>query len=159
MIDKISTAFTTEEEEQINQALTSIEQVLKGKVINLTPDEKQQYGRLGNKTQNWINKIDNYMVQKPELVPFYIKKDEFDKDMSARDTIIPILKRINGIQESLDDTSKLLSNDIYNTAIAYYRSIKIVALQNIPGTTSIYQDLATQFPGRRSVTPEEPSNN
>ena len=58
--------------------------MLSKKVVNLTPDERQQYGRINNRTQNWIDKVDTYMVQNPKLVPFYLSKEEFDKDRAAR---------------------------------------------------------------------------
>ena len=90
------------------------------------------------------------MDQKPELIPFYLDKKEFDKDVKAREDIKPILRRITSVYESLDNTSKLLSTDIYNAAITYYRS-----QQNVAGTTSTYKDLSSKFPGRSSAIPEE----
>ncbi len=154
----ISTAFTAEEVEAINQALTTIETTIQGKMINLTPEERQIYGKLGNRTENWVKKVTGYMEQKPELVPFYINKAEFDKDVKVREEILPMMRRITSIQESLDDTSKLLSTDIFNAAIAYYRNIKLISQQNVPGTSNIYKDLADQFPGRSSAIPEEKKN-
>lgn len=88
------------------------------------------------------------MDQKPELVPIYLDQAEFKRDMAARETIIPILRRITGIHESLDDTTKLLSTDIYNASLGYYNNIKLISRQNIPGTTNIVKDLAAQFPRR-----------
>ncbi|OED43220.1 hypothetical protein AB832_02670 [Flavobacteriaceae bacterium (ex Bugula neritina AB1)] len=151
----ISTSFTAEEVEAINQALTTIETTIHGKVINLTPEERQLYGKLGNRTENWVKKVTGYMDQKPELVPFYLNKTEFDKDVKVREEILPVLRRITSVVESLEDTSKLLSTDIYNAAIAYYRNIKLISQQNVPGTSNIYKDLADQFPGRSSTVPEE----
>ncbi|CAL2106006.1 conserved hypothetical protein [Tenacibaculum sp. 190524A02b] len=151
----ISIAFTQEEVTAINEALTAIENVIKDKVINLTPEQRQLYGKLGDKTDNWIKKAKQYMEQKPELVPFYLNKLEFDKDYASREAIVPMLNRINSIHESLDDTAKLVSTDIYNAAIAYYRNIKLISQQDVPGTSSIYKDLASQFPGRGTEVPEE----
>jgi hypothetical protein len=42
----------------------------------------------------------------------------------------------------------LLGNDIYQNCIAFYKAVKAASLANVPGSTSIYQDLAQQFPGR-----------
>lgn len=155
-VDNLITVKLNQQEiEQINEALSTIEQVIKDKVINLTPEERQQYGKLGDNTENWISKVDGYMKQKPELVPFYINKDEFKNDQDARKAILPILNRISSIQESFDDTAKLISSDVYNAALGFYRNIKLISQQNVPGTTSIYQDLASQFPGRPSAVPEE----
>lgn len=108
----ITVSFTEEEITQLNQALTTIEDTIAGKVVNLTPEERQLYGKLGNNTVNWVNKVNEYMLQKPNLIPFYIDKTEFDADMKARETITPILRKITSIYESLDDTAKLLSTDI-----------------------------------------------
>ena len=83
--------------------------------------------------------------------------DEFNKDQKPRDIIVTALNRLTAIHESVDDTSKLLSTDIYNAAIAYYRNIKLISQQNVPGTTSIFQDLSAQFPGRKSSVLEENS--
>ena len=151
----ITVSFSTEEVNKINEALDTIEAVIEDKVVNLTPEEKQLYGKLGNNTENWVAKVTGYMDQNPKLVPFYLNKEEFKRDQKSRKAIIPILNRISSLQESLDDTAKLISTDVYNSALAYYRNIKLVSQQNVPGTTSIYQDLASQFPGRSSAVAEE----
>ncbi|WP_208746764.1 hypothetical protein [Aquimarina algiphila] len=155
MNNLISTEFSTQEVDQIKQSISTIEKIISSKVINLTSEERQLYGKLGDKTENWVKKVGEYMEQKPELVPFYLDKKEFDKDVKAREDIIPILRRITSVYESLDDTSKLLSTDIYNAAIAYYRNIKLISQQNVAGTTNIYKDLSSQFPGRSSTVLEE----
>jgi hypothetical protein len=152
----ISVEFSSEEEQQLDDALTTIENIMKDKVVNLSPEERQEYGKINNRTENWINKVHGYMTQKPELTPFYIKKPEFEKDLNARNTLMPRLKRIASIQESMDDTAKLISHDIYYSAIAYYRNMKLIAQQNVPGTSVIYEDLKSRFPGRPSNVPEEP---
>ena len=151
----ITVSFNADEVSKINEALNTIETVIKGKVVNLTPEEKQLYGKLGDNTENWVAKVSSYMDQKPELIPFFLNKDEFTRDQKSRKAILPILNRISSIQESLDDTAKLISTDVYNSALAYYRNIKLVSQQNVPGTTTIYQDLANQFPGRPSAVVEE----
>lgn len=155
----ISASFTIEEVRTINQALEAIEKTIRDKVINLTAEERQQYGKLGNKTENWVKKVNEYMHQKPELIPFYLDTKEFKKDLQTREDIIPMLRRITSIHESLDDTAKLVSTDIYNAAIAYYRNIKLISKQNVPGTSNIYDDLAAQFPGRRSAVLEKKEEN
>jgi len=154
MLDNhVSIEFTPQEESDLDDALTTIEKVLAPKVINLTPDERQRYARVDNKTENWITKTQGYMEQKPELVPFYVDKAEFDKDLDARKSIKPRLNRVASMLESMEDTNMLISTDVYTAAVAFYRNVKNAASQNVPGITSIYEDLKEQFPGRpKSVT-------
>ncbi len=142
----ISVQFTPAELTAIDAALTAIEGALAGKTINLTPEERQQHGRIGNKTENWIEKVKGYMDGNPALVPAYIDKAEHDKDYATRKDIAPLLNRLNGIFEQLDDTQKLISSDLYTNSIAFYRNLKISSEQNVPGSTAIYNDLKAQFP-------------
>ena len=143
--DLINISFTPQEEQDFKQALNTMAQILKGKVVNLTPEERMKYARINNKTEEWVKKVGSYMDQEPQLIPIYLKKANYDADVKARNTIKPWLRSIVSINESLEDTAILLGNDIYNASIAYYRNIKITARQNVAGTTAIYQDLAQQF--------------
>lgn len=155
----ISVDFTPEEEKEVNSALAVIERIIGNKAVNLTPDERQEYGKLGDKTENWVEKVQGYMNQKPELVPFYLDKNEFLKDQKSRKIFLSYLNRFKSLMESCDDTAKLLSTDVNNAALAYYRNIKLIAQQNVPGTSVIYEDLSKQFPGRPSAVPEEQQPN
>ena len=151
----VSAVLTAEEQNFILNALAQLEETLKGKVINLTPEEKQIYGRIGNKTENWIEKVKMWIDQKPETVPYYLDLEEFRRDTEFRGTVKPFLARLKMLEESLMDTSTLLSQDIYNFALAYYRNIKLVARANVPGASEIFADLSSQFPGRPSSVPED----
>jgi len=146
--DLISLELSNEEIGKIDDSLTEIETVIKGKIIALQTEERNQYGRVGESTQVWISKIYEYMISKPELVPAYINVTEFNKDLKARLMIVPRIVRLNAIVNGLEDTSILLGTDLYIAAIAYYRNIKLLKQQNIPGAKVIYEDLSLKFPGR-----------
>jgi hypothetical protein len=152
----ISLDFSEEEFSQIENALNTLEQILAPKTVNLTPEEKQAYGRVGDRMANWIEKVAGYITQRPETIPYYLKTDEFQKDHELRKKLIPLLKRMSSLREGLDDTAILLGTDVYNYAMAYYRHMKLVSREDASGTTEIYSDLAAQFPGRASAVPEEP---
>ncbi|MFZ4411698.1 MAG: hypothetical protein ACOYOV_01345 [Bacteroidales bacterium] len=146
--DLISLELSIDEISQIDNSLTAIEAVIATKVIALQSEERSQYGRVGESTQVWISKIYDYMMSKPELLPAFINVTEFNKDLKARMSILPRIARLNSIVNGLEDTSILLGADLYNAAIAYYRNIKLLAKQNIPGAKLIYEDLSLKFPGR-----------
>jgi hypothetical protein len=151
----ISVSLTEEEQGNIIKALDQMEAILKGKVINLTPEEKQLYGRVGDKTENWIEKVKMWIDQKPDTVPFYLDLPEFRRDLEYRNLMKPYLARLKMLVESMTDTSVLLGQDIYNFALSYYRNIKLVSKANVPGASEIYADLAKKFPGRSTSVPED----
>lgn len=149
----ISIEISTADINEIKAALTTISEKLAGKVINLTPDERHRYARVSYEMVPWVQKCHGYMKSDPTLVPGYIDMTELDKDMKAREDIDPLFTTMRSVFESLDDTMLLIGNDIYNNCIAFYKAVKAASLANVPGSTSIYQDLAQQFPGRPKKIP------
>ncbi len=140
----ISISFTKAELDQINQSIAQLNQALEGKVVNLTPEERQQYGSVADRNKILVNKCKDYMEQAPETLPG-TEKAEFDADYMARKQQESPFRVLNRIAEKLSDTRILLDHDNFHNAIAYYRYIKHLAGQNEPGTTSIYQDLKKHY--------------
>lgn len=151
----ISLSFTAEELTQIQSAIESINQVLQDKVVNLTPDERQQYGRIADRNKILVDKCKDYMDQVPDTIPRTVDKTEFDADYTARKQVEMPLRDLTRVTEKLRDTKTLLDHDNYQAAIAYYRYIKYLANENEPGTTSIYQDLKQHFKSVGNTTTED----
>ena len=141
----ISVDFSDQELNKIENALNEVLQVLSGKVINLTPEERKQYGSIADKNKVFVDKCKAYMEQDPATVPNTLNKHEFDKDYKARQQMEEPLRMVLRIAEMLSDTKILLDFDNYNGSISYYRYVKFLATQNTPGITSIYEDLRQHF--------------
>lgn len=86
------------------------------------------------------------MEQYPDYVPRYIDKVEFDKDYTAREVLESRMIRLKGITEQVEDTKKLLDFDNYQAALSFYRSVKILESENVPGVTTMLGDLKQFFP-------------
>jgi hypothetical protein len=143
----ISIGFTQQEAQTINDALTAVENTIRNKVINLTPKQRQAYGRVKYEMEIWVQKVYQYMVQYPNLVPSYIDVAEHGKDINAHNFINPLLARIGVALQSLEDTNLLLGSDIYTNSMAFYRNVKVAAQNNAPDAGAVYADLKQQFPG------------
>ena len=160
----ISVDFSDQELNKIENALNEVLQVLSGKVINLTPEERKQYGSIADKNKIFVDKCKAYMEQNIDTLPKTIDKHEFDKDYKARQQIEEPLRKLLQLAEMLSDTKILLDFDNYNGSLSYYRYVKFLATQNMPGITSIYADLSQHFQsmGKRAKkapdTPEAPKN-
>src|SRR5574344_1382851 len=144
----ISISFTEEELQQIDSHLTALEGLLKGKCITLTPEQRKEYGRLGDKTENWVKKVVDYTTSQPDLTPAFINKVELDIDYDARQDLMPRLNRLNAINDMVDDTALLIGFDLYQTSRSYYKNAKLLADQNVSGAKSVFDNLSAQFPGR-----------
>lgn len=151
----ISLSFSSSDLTTIDQALQSIETILSGKTINLTPDQRQQYGRIAEQNKLFVNKAKSYMEQYPQHVPPFLDKAEFDKDYSAREQIEQRLQRLSSLAEQLSDTKVLLDHDNYHNSITFYRNVKFLSGENVPGTNVIYEDMK-QFFVSSTPTPTSP---
>ncbi|WP_114819211.1 hypothetical protein [Chryseobacterium sp. KLBC 52] len=159
----ISLSFTAEELTKLDQALQTIETVLSGKTINLTPEERQQYGSIAEQNKLFVNKAKIYMEQYPQYVPNVLDKVEFDKDYLGREQVEQRLQIMSSLTEQLSDTKVLLDHDNYHNAITFYRNMKFLSGENVPGTNVIYEDLKQFFitttPSTPPVTPSDDLKN
>ncbi|WP_330747153.1 hypothetical protein [Chryseobacterium sp. CP-77] len=159
----ISLSFTAEELTKLDQALQTIETVLSGKTINLTPEERQQYGSIAEQNKLFVNKAKIYMEQYPQYVPNFLDKVEFDKDYLGREQVEQRLQILSSLTEQLSDTKVLLDHDNYHNAITFYRNMKFLSGENVPGTNVIYEDMKQFFitttPSTPPVTPSDDLKN
>lgn len=148
----ISVTFSAEELQQLDEHLAALESLLSAKCISLTPDQRRDLGRLGNKSENWMRKVMDYVQTQPALVPAFIDVPETQRDFESRRAIQPRVARLEAISDMLSDTNLLLGTDLYHSSMAYYRNIKLLAKQNVIGAKAVYEDLSAQFPGRPGIT-------
>ena len=143
----ISVKFTDAELKQLDDALSIIETVLKGKVINLSPKQRQQHGRVKYEMEVWVGKAVGYADGNASLLPNYVDKTELAADFKAHSQLNPRIDRLETLLQGMLDTNLLLGTDLYNNLIAFYRSLREASKSNAPGASAIYKDLKQQFPG------------
>lgn len=155
----ISLEFTSEQLQKVEQALTALTEVFAPKSVNLTPEQRRQYGSIADRNKVFVDKCKAYIDQDPTTLPPTISKAEFDKDYIAREQLLAPLRRLQRISEMINDTKILLDFDNYNACISYYNYVKFLSSQNSAGSTAIYTDLKAHFKGgKKSIIPDETSN-
>ncbi|WP_367118494.1 hypothetical protein [Chryseobacterium sp.] len=143
----------------LDKAIQDIQSVLLGKTINLTPDQRQQYGSIAEQNKLFVNKAKIYMEQYPQYVPNFLDKVEFDKDYLGREQVEQRLQIMSSLTEQLSDTKVLLDHDNYHNAITFYRNMKFLSGENVPGTNVIYEDMKQFFvTTATSTSPVTPSD-
>ncbi|MFZ4929601.1 hypothetical protein [Chryseobacterium sp. Mn2064] len=159
----ISVSFSKSDLETIDKAIQDIQTVLVGKTINLSPEQRQQYGRIAEQNKLFVNKAKIYMEQNVQYIPAFLDKAEFDRDYEAREQIEQRLQQLDSLVEQLSDTKVLLDHDNYHNSISFYRSIRYLSEENVPGTNVVYEGMKQFFiSGQTSgqvQTPPPSSNN
>ena len=146
----ISVIFTEAELNLVDGAIDTIEGVLKGKLVNLSPKQRQQHGRVKYEMEVWVNKAVGYADNNAHLVPGFIDKAELKADVTAHNQLNPRIDRLETLLQGMLDTNLLLGTDMYHNLMAFYRSLREASKTNAPGASAIYKDLKQQFPGRPS---------
>lgn len=151
----ISVEFTNAELTKLDGAISMLESVLLGKTINLTPEERQQYGSIAEQNKLFVNKAKGYMEQYPQYVPPFLDKAEYDKDYDARQQMESRMQRLSSLTEQFSDTKILLDFDNYHNSLTFYRNVKYLSNENVPGTNVIYDDMKQFFIAPTSTIPGE----
>lgn len=88
----ISITFSESDLTTLEQAIQSIETVLNGKTINLTPEQRQQYGSIAEQNKLFVNKAKLYMEQYPQYVPGFLTKQNLIMTISQDNKLRPDYK-------------------------------------------------------------------
>lgn len=151
----ISLSFTEEELTTLDAHLAGIKTILANKTINLTPEQRQQYGRIANQNKLIVDKAKSYMEQHPTWIPRFLDKAEFDRDYKARKQIEDRVQLFEGIAQQLIDTKTLLDHDNYTNALTFYRMVRFLSRENEPGAKTVYEDMRVLFEKSTPTTPAE----
>lgn len=141
--------FAEEEIKIVNNALDMLEQAVGAKLLSLTPQQRQQYGRVKYEKEIFIDKAFTYMEQMKDLVPRWVDTDEFKKDYTAHKTLNQLIPKVESLLNRLQDTNLLLGYDLDTAALAFYQNIKMASKMNEPGARTTYEDMKQQFPGMK----------
>lgn len=150
----ISISFTTEELTELDSHLQGIQTILLGKTVNLTAEQRQQYGRIANQNKLIVDKAKNYMEQHPNWIPSFLDKAEFDKDYITRQQIESRVQLLENLSQQLVDTKTLLDHDNYTNTLSFYRMMRFLAGENEPGAKTVYEDMKVLF-AKTSRTDDE----
>lgn len=145
--NQVSVTFTDEEVTIVKTAMAQIAAVLTGKVDSLTPQQRQQFGRVKYEKEVWIDHAKSHMDANTDKIPAYLDKQEFDTDYKAHKQLNELIALVEQQLNLMQDTNLLLGYDLDNAALMFYRAIKVAARNNDPGSRTIYQDMKQQYPG------------
>ena len=116
-------------------------------LVSLTPAERVELPKLGDKTLAFAEKCESYMAQNPTLVPGFVDVAEVDKDRALRLPVNDVLREATSLCEALGDTVTLIGSEIYMADLAFYQNVRQAAKRGVSGSDTIYSDLRERFPG------------
>ncbi len=153
---EITEAMVADVAEKLNAIRTALAPVL---VVNLTPDERMNMLKMGDKTLAFVRRALNFATQNPSLVPSYLNLEEAWKDYKLTEAISSLLKEFATLRRGLEDTAMVAGSEAYDAALVFYASVRGASRSNVPGAQAIHDELKRQFPRRsrkdEPLPPEE----
>ena len=143
--DLIQSQLSLADIESINKALDNIQTTIAGKMVNLTPEERQKYGSINEQNKLMVNKVNDVHNSHPQFDNAKVDWAQFTADFAIRLTMEKIISRMQSLAEQFDDTKILHDNDNYQQALAQYSYISFLSDQNEPGITTVKEDIARFF--------------
>lgn len=108
------------EREQLFNLISQIEEILNGKLVALTEEERKYYGSINEKNKLLVNKVRDYRLNSPSLSSPDIDWDEFESDFQARAFYEGFLLRLKSISYQIESSKILHDYDNYQDALREY---------------------------------------
>ncbi|MDR2474157.1 MAG: hypothetical protein LBD53_11495 [Tannerella sp.] len=123
-------------------------------LLPLTPEERHDLPKMGNKTLSFVEKAQDYAHHYPQLCPSYLNVAEFDTDVTDATGLRTVHISAKQLSDNIDDTVIVAGSEAYQAALMFYNAVKAATAQDIPGAKEVYNDLKTRFPRSKRKTEE-----
>lgn len=131
------------------QKLQSCKQDLAPYLQGLTPEDRHDLYKMGDKTVATVQKIKQYLASNPEFAPDYMDQAEFLKDEKVVTQLVPILNLVRQLTSDTDDTVMLAGSEAILGGLLYYGQVNEANKKGVPTAKPIYEDLSARFSKRR----------
>jgi hypothetical protein len=145
MENRISIEIPPADLQAIKAALQQIQALLAQHVIALTPEQRKTIPKMSDGTEPFVDKVMDYAVNNSEFLPAFVSLGELQKDWNATSGLMPLLRMVDQIHDTMSDTAMLAGSEAYKGALSYYNSVKQAAKMNAPDAKAIYEDLRKRF--------------
>jgi hypothetical protein len=146
----VSIQVSSEQLQQVQSALLTIQEAFGGQLIVLRPDERRELPKINERNLPFVEKVMEYCVSTPQFAPPYLNIAELKIDLAAVKNLTSILRSFEQLYLMLSDTVMLSGSEAYVAALTYYHAVKQAAKVHVPGAEAVYNDLSVRFTTMRS---------
>jgi hypothetical protein len=106
----------------LTQAQTKINEVktlLAPYIVALTPSERHELPKMGEKTISFVEKAFDFAQQNPNLVPPYLDMTAFGTDFDDAHGLWTLVNSIRQLDENTSDTEMAAGSEAYQAALVF----------------------------------------
>ncbi len=150
-----NTHLSEEQKVAAKQALQNLEATLDMLTINLTPEDRNKYGRVNEQNKLFINKVHDFAQEQPELRSFDVDYNEFFADYESRYFLEKLINRLNSLVTRAYNAKILHDYDNYQDALSDYAYTSFRAGSNAVGFEDKYHELKQFFSKSKKKNDED----
>ena len=155
----IDTTFAPEDLTSATGAAATIRASLPS-LRNLNEDERTRLQRMGLRNESFSMGIIEVARLHPQAVPAGIDMAALERDIVAREQLLPLLRELQALTKLIEDTIELCGCDIFEGARALYKTLQVTG--ELYGLSEVIAELGRRFamPPRKKAAPapEAPSS-
>ena len=151
--------FTAEQKTAILETLDQLETLMQPGMVELTPEERTQYGSVNEQNKLVINKVWDFRNNQGALSCPDINWEDFENDYESRRFLENFLARVDKIRQGTMNSKILFDWDNFQATLMDYDYTKYKNSNGVYGYEKKAADLRQFFGGRPAVpktTPENP---
>jgi hypothetical protein len=143
--DLIDITLAAEKRTNIQTHMTALLQEIDF-TVGLDDSQRKRLQRIGLANETFSRGILDVARQNPPLVPAQIDLAKLQRDLDAREQLLPVLRDLQKMAKLVEDTTILLGVDVYEAARALYKTLQVMAEAN--GLSEVLAELAKRFAGQ-----------
>jgi hypothetical protein len=132
---------------EIRGAITLLRTKLAPHLKSLTPQDRQELPKMGDRTIGFVQKAFEYGTRHGELAPGFLDFEALEIDVKAVELLRELSMGLDPLNQALTDSLTLSGSEAYQGALLFYGNVKAAAKAKAPEAQAIYDDLSSRFPG------------
>jgi hypothetical protein len=142
-------AIPQEVMDQLKTKTREIVVILEPYAIALTPEERRELPKMGEKTVSFVQKSYELAGANPDLCPAFLDMAEFGVDLADATGLLVVDNTTRQALETVSDIQLLAGSEAYQASLSFYNYVKLLAAQDVPNAKAIYEELKQRFPRTR----------
>lgn len=155
MQNRIDAVLSATDRDKILDSISQIRALLPF-LINLTPEERRELPRMGDKSRAFVLASLNLAEEDDSFLPRSFDKAEMRRDEDLFVSLTVIYTALAILFEKLQDTMLLTGSDLYVAALEIYDAAKRKGGSDSGGLDQLLDALGQRFARRRTKKTEEP---
>ena len=154
--DVVQQHISPEDLKALDQSIDALEKALENQRRNLSPEERQRYGRVNETNKLFVNKVFDYANTQPSMRSPDVNWEEFAADYEDRMKLETRITRVRSLLEIMENSKILHDFDNFQNALMDYSYTQYKKETEAGGYVTKYSELKQFFPRTASVTGNGP---